>query len=205
MLRERRMVSVMKLFQTKFLAPILLTIAGCADATNVGAVDPTSATIDPALSRDKTTAALSGIPESGDECRMIAVVGAPIAVSELHDPNLQQTVSRADVASYGTTNDPIRKGVVLATVVGKQPTGELLGNHNIVFAEGGGLRTLNDVISITPTADKCIVNANVTMNFHDGSGAFDGYSGTGTAKATLNFCGGVGHAEIYGRVCRIKK
>jgi hypothetical protein len=144
---------------------------------------------------------LSGIPESGASCRDFALVAAPIAVMHLEDPKIQQTAGRATFASWGPGGDRMLDGAATATVVGKQPSGELLGNHHLLFAEGT-IRSQNDVITLTPTNDKCVFNAKVKMIYHDGSGEFAGYAGTGVAEAKLNFCGAAGRAEIYGRLCK---
>jgi len=187
-----------------FAFAVLLPLAtGCATA----AAAPTklsSASIDSALTHEKATAALAGIPETGSDCRVIALTAAPIGLQHLQDPNLQQTVGHARMATYGGTssaNGRVFEGTVLATIVGKQPSGELLTYHHIVFPEGT-LRTHDDPVTITPTADKCIVNAEAKVNFQDGTGELAGLSGKGAAKATLNFCGGVGHAVVYGRLCK---
>ncbi len=180
---------------------LLPLVAACSNA--VAAPSVTAASIDPALTRDKATAALAAIPESGTDCRVIAVVGEPIAADHIDNPSLQQTTGRARAVAFASGNHPERalEGVALATVVGKKPSGELLADHHLLFAEGS-LRTHNDIVPLKPTADKCVFTSKVTVNFHDGSGEFAGYSGTGTADATLNFCGGVGRAVIYGRVCK---
>lgn len=200
-----RMVFGMKTRSLSLLSVTILSIAACADPVATGVTDPSSATLDPSLSRERTTKALEGVASSGTDCRDLAILGAPIAVTHLQSADLTQTVGQAQLVSFGpTSTDPAKRGVVLATVVGKQPTGELLGNHHIVLSDGT-LRTQNDVIAMTPTADKCIVNAKVKMNFHDGAGAYAGYSGTGTAEATIDFCGAPGRATIYGRVCKAPK
>jgi hypothetical protein len=172
----------------------------CAQTAPVP-TQPTSASMDTALSKEKTNAALASTPESGTDCRTFAVVAAPIAAKHLEDPNIQQTVGRTQLVSYGKTGEKVLEGATVATVVGKQPSGELLGNHILAFPEGT-IRSQNDVISLAPTADKCVFNAKVKMIYADGSGEFAGLSGSGNAEAMLNFCGGVGRGTIYGRLCK---
>lgn len=155
-----------------------------------------------ATNAEKANAALKSVPERGQACRVIAVEAGPVAVSHAQDPNLQQTVGRARLSVFQKGQRPQQsEGVVLATIVGKQPTGELLGNHHLVFPNGT-LRTVNDVIFMTPTSDQCVMNARVQINVQDGTGDFAGYSGSGTAEAQLNFCGSAGRAVIYARICR---
>jgi hypothetical protein len=179
-----------------------LALAACNTASASTATTPTTSA-DVALTRERTAAALAQVPESGAECRMIAVVGAPIAAPHLENPEIQQTAGRATLASFAGGEARQLEGTVLGTVVGKRPSGEMLGNHHLLFAEGS-IRTENDVITLKPTADKCVMNASVVMNFKDGTGAFAGLSGTGTAESALNFCGAPGRATIYGRVCKAK-
>jgi hypothetical protein len=154
-----------------------------------------------ALDRATAESAVAGVADSGSDCRVVALVGEPIAFKHLEDPNIQQTAAYSRLAFYGGTDDPVRHGTVVATIVGKEPTGQLLGNHAMTFTDGI-LRTKNDVIALTPTSDSCVFHANVQMNFFDGTGAFAGYSGSGTATADLNFCGAPGRAVIYGKVCK---
>jgi hypothetical protein len=183
------------------LASLVSGAAACSHAMAAPA-RTTSSMLDVALTRDSATAALASVPESGPDCRMVAIVASPIAAAHLEDPKIQQTAGKAQLVSYGSDgSERVLDGTGMATVVGKQPTGELLGNHHILFAEGS-LRTQNDVIALTPTDDKCVFDAKVKMIFHDGSGEFAGLSGTGNAEAKLNFCGGVGRAVIYGRLCK---
>jgi hypothetical protein len=175
--------------------------AACATAT--AAPTLTAASIDPALTRDKAAAALASTPESGKDCRLIAITAAPIAVQHLDSPNLQQTLGHTRLAQFSNASagERVFEGTTLATIIGKQPTGEMIGNHHVLFAEGG-LRTRNDIITVTPTKDKCIVTAKAKVNFYDGTGEFAGYSGAGVADATLNFCGAAGHAVVYGKICK---
>jgi hypothetical protein len=180
----------------------------------VACASPTSSPTDPAsedsagtggdaeaLDRAKAGSAVIGIVDSGSDCRVVAVVGEPIAFKHLEDPKAQQTAAYSRLAFYGGTDNPVRHGTVVATIVGMKPTGQLLGNHTMAFTDGI-LRTKNDVIALTPTSDQCVFRANVEMNFYDGTGAFAGYSGSGTATADLNFCGAPGRAVIYGKVCK---
>jgi hypothetical protein len=192
-----------RLFFAALLPALVPAFAACSNATAAPSV--TAASIDQALTREKATAALAAIPENGTDCRMIAVVGEPIAAQHLDNPSLQQTLGRAHLVAFANGASPERtlEGSALATVVGKKPSGELLANHHLLFA-AGSLRTQNDVVPLQPTADKCVFTSKVTVNIHDGTGEFAGMSGTGTADATLNFCGGVGRAVIYGRVCKAK-
>lgn len=184
------------------ITAVLLPLAAAACQTaNAAPTQPTSASIDPALTHEKVSAALSGVPQNGADCRDFGVLATPIAAPHLEDAKIRQTVGRATLVSWGAAGERTYDGVGLATVVGKQPTGELLGNHHLLFAQGG-IRSQNDVIALTPTNDKCIFNAKVKMIYHDGTGEFAGYSGAGSADATLNFCGGVGRAAIYGRICK---
>jgi hypothetical protein len=158
---------------------------------------------DPALSRTKAAAALSGTPSNGKDCRDLALAGDPVAVSHIGNPDLQQTLAHVQFALYGAQKGADRSydGTVLATIVGKEPTGELRGNHHIV-SSAGTIRTERDIIALSPTADKCIMNAKAKIFYKDGTGEFAGYSGVGVAEATLNFCGGAGHAVVYGRLCK---
>jgi hypothetical protein len=182
---------------------LLPLVAACSNAAAAPSV--TAASFDAALSREKATAAVASIPENGADCRLIALVGNPIAAPHIDNDALQQTVARTRLVSFASGSQPgtAVEGTVLATVVGKKATGELLADHNMAFPEGS-LRTHNDVIPLQPTADKCVFTSKVTVNFHDGTGQFAGLSGTGTGDATLNFCGGVGHAVVYGRLCKAK-
>jgi hypothetical protein len=182
---------------------LLPLVAACSNAAAAPSV--TAASIDPALSREKATAALAAIPENGADCKLIAVVGEPIAAPHVENDALQQTIGRAHLVVFASGSQPDRtlEGTALATVVGKKPTGELLTDHNMAFAEGS-LRTHNDVVPVQPSADKCIITSHVTVNFKDGTGAFAGLSGTGVGDASLDFCGGVGRAVVYARVCKPK-
>ena len=173
-------------------------IAACSTAD----ADSMKASTDPALSRAKTTAALSGIATTGNDCHDLALSGDPVAVQHIGKADLQQTVARVELEWFGST-DKALDGTVLATIVGKDPTGDLRGNHHIVTREGT-LRTERDVIALTPTKDKCIVNAKAKIFYKDGTGVFAGYSGSGSAEATLDFCGNPGHAVVYGRLCKAK-
>lgn len=153
-------------------------------------------------SLESARAALAAVPEHGQACQIIAITGAPLAVAHLHDPALQQTAGNATVSIFVKGAVTTRRtGTVVATVVGKQPTGELLTNHHLLLADGT-LRTQNDVVSLAPTSDPCVFAATVQVNFHDGTGRFAGLSGTGVSTASLNFCGAPGHAVIYGRLCK---
>lgn len=165
--------------------------------------DSQSPSKDPALSRAKAGAALAGIASTGKECRDLALSGDPVAITHIGNADLQQTVAHAQLTLFGKTAQGDRSfdGTVLATIVGKDPSGDLRGNHHIVTREGT-LRTERDVISLTPTKDKCIVNAKAKVYYKDGTGEFAGYSGSGTAEGTLNFCGAPGHAVVYGRLCK---
>jgi hypothetical protein len=166
-----------------------------------GSVASANSPKDTALTRAKTSAALAGIAATGKDCRDLALVGDPQEVKHLDNPSLQQTLAHVQFTLFAASADKSYDGTVLATIVGKDPNGDLRGNHHIVAREGT-IRTERDVISITPTADKCIVNAKAKIFYKDGTGAFEGYSGTGVAEATLNFCGGAGHAVVYGRLCK---
>jgi hypothetical protein len=178
---------------------LLPAFAACTVAS---ASSPKSSS-DPAVTRAKATAALTGITANGKDCRDLALAGDPVAVVHIGNPDLQQTVAHVQFTLFGSAQDADKSfdGTVLATIVGKDPSGDLRGNHHIVAHEGT-LRTERDVISLTPTKDKCIVNAKAKIFYKDGTGAFAGYSGTGLAEATLNFCGGAGHAVVYGRLCK---
>ncbi len=178
---------------------LLPALAACTAAS----ATPSKSAPDPALTRAKATAALTGITAGGKSCRDLALVGDPVAVSHLGNPDLQQTLGHVQFTLFGAAPDGDRTfdGTVLATIVGKEPSGDLRGNHHIVAREGT-IRTERDIISLTPTADKCIVNAKAKIFYKDGTGEFTGYSGTGVAEATLNFCGAAGHAVVYGRLCK---
>lgn len=158
---------------------------------------------DPALTRAKAAAALSGITSTGSDCRDLALAGDPVAVTHLDTPNLEQTVAHVQFTLFGSgrASEASYDGTVLATIVGKDPSGALRGNHHIVAREGT-IRTQRDIITLTPTKDKCTFNAKAKIFFKDGTGAFAGYSGTGIAEAVLDMCGGPGHAVVYGRLCK---
>lgn len=158
---------------------------------------------DPALTRAKAAAALTGIAGNGNDCRDLALAGDPVAVTHLDTPNLQQTVAHVEFTLFGSgrARDASYDGTVLATIVGKDPSGALLGNHHIVAREGT-IRTQRDLITLTPTNDKCTFNVTAKIFFKDGTGAFAGYSGSGVAEAKLDMCGGPGHAVVYGRLCK---
>lgn len=169
-------------------------LAACSSAS-------ASPSKDAALTRAKATTALAGIKATGKDCRDLALAGDPIAVAHIDNPNLQQTLAHVQFTLFAPSVDQSYDGSVLATIVGKEPSGELRGNHHIAAKEGT-IRTERDVISLTPTSDKCVVTAKAKIFYKDGTGAFEGYSGTGVAEATLNFCGGAGHAVVYGRLCK---
>jgi hypothetical protein len=181
------------------LCGLLPAITACT----VASATPSKTSGDPVLTRAKATAALVGTAATGKDCRDLALVGDPIGVAHISNPDLQQTLARVQLTLFGQAPSVEQSydGIVLATIVGKDPTGELRGNHHIVTHDGT-LRTERDVIAITPTKDKCIVNAKAKIFYKDGTGVFAGYSGTGLAEATLNFCGAPGHAVVYGRLCK---
>ena len=183
---------------------LLPLVAACSNAA-AAAPSVTAASVDPALSREKANAAVASIPENGADCKVIGLVGEPIAAPHVDNDALQQTIGLTHLVVFAKGEQPERRleGTTLATVVGKKPTGELLTDHNMAFSEGS-LRTHNDVVPVQPTADKCIITSHVTVNFKDGTGAFAGLSGTGVGDATLNFCGGVGRAVVYARLCKAK-
>ncbi len=190
-----------------FAAGVASLGAACAPAATgqAGQTSLTCSSEDVALSREKADVALAAIPAAGGDCRVVAIEGAPFAVTHLQDANLQQTIGRGRLVAFADGDHPEKEyeGTVLATLVGKQPTGETLGNHHMMFPEGA-LRTQNDVISMSPTADKCVFNAKAKVYFHDGAGEFAGYSGQGVAEAQLNFCGAEGNAIVYGRLCKVE-
>ena len=184
------------------LLPALVAVfAAACQSTAAPPTQPSTMSGDTALTRQRATAALVGIAEGGAGCRDFALVSSPIAVMHLEDPKAQQTAGRATFASWDAGGERNLEGAAVATIVGMQPSGELLGNHHLLFAEGT-LRSQNDVIALAPTTDPCVFNAKVKMIYRDGSGEFAGYSGAGVAEAKLNFCGAPGRAEIYGRICR---
>jgi hypothetical protein len=158
-----------------------------------------------APSREITAERVAGLRVEGTNCREIGVENAPIAAAHLDDPMRQQTAGESELAAYfpdGSSKPSL--GTALATIVGKQSTGELLGNHHFLYGDGT-LRTKNDVITITPTDDKCVVDAKVKLFFVDGTGAFAGLSGEGVAEGRLDFCGAVGRVKIYARLCEVAK
>jgi hypothetical protein len=182
---------------------VFCSLLPAALACSPASASPSKAGADLALSRARTTAALSGVSASGKDCRDLALIGDPVAVSHIDNPSLQQTLAPVQFTLFGAGHDADRSfaGTVLATIVGKDPSGDLRGNHHIVAREGT-IRTERDVISLAPTNDKCIFNVKAKIFYKDGTGAFEGYSGTGLAEATLNSCGGAGHAVVYGRLCK---
>jgi hypothetical protein len=168
--------------------------------TALAAAGPAKTSAKTALTRAKARAALADVEAKGTDCHDLALVGDPIPVTHLQDDKLQQTVASVQIAWFGTATKKL-DGTVLATIVDKDANGALRGNHHIVTHDGT-LRTERDVINLTPTDDKCIFNAKATIYYKDGTGVFAGYSGTGNAEATLDFCGGPGHAVVYGRLCK---
>jgi hypothetical protein len=186
----------MHTIQRALLCGLVPAIAACTAASAA----PNKGSADPVLSRAKATAALASIKGSGKDCHDLALVGDPVGVAHIGNADLTQTVAQVQLNWLGQAEQAY-DGTVLATIVGKEPTGELRGNHHIV-TRAGTLRTERDVISLTPTKDKCIVNAKAKIFYKDGTGIFAGYSGTGLAEATLNFCGEPGHAVVYGRLCK---
>ena len=140
-----------------------------------------------ALSLETARAKLAAVPDPGN-CAIVAFTGTPFAIQHLHDKNLTQTAAPVRFALYASAGVTRSDGTVVATIVGQLPTGEVLGNHHLV-SDKGGFRTLNDVIAMTPTADKCVMKATAKLNFHDGTGVFAGLRGAGVAEATLNLCG----------------
>jgi hypothetical protein len=166
----------------------------------LAAAGPARTSAKTALSRAKARAALADVEAKGSDCYDLALVGDPIPVTHLQDAKLQQTIAGVQIAWYGSSTKKLA-GTVLATIVDKDANGALRGNHHIVTHDGT-LRTERDVITLTPTDDKCIFNAKATIFYKDGTGVFAGYSGTGSAEATLDFCGGPGHAVVYGRLCK---
>jgi hypothetical protein len=193
--------------------PLLVACGSEGDGSS-GAASPGVATVgsdlsvagEPGLTRDATTQALAGIPYGGTDCMDMALSETPIRVAHLdvngNPESIQETGSQAKVVLYGATGqDRVTEAVVVATVVGQAPSGQLYGNHNALFLDGT-LRSLRDLVSLSPTSDPCVFDADVKMNFYDGTTRFAGYSGAGTAKGQLNFCGAPGHIYIYGRLCK---
>jgi hypothetical protein len=196
--------------------PLIIACGGAGDGPS-GAPETTGATavasplssapVEPALTREATEKALAGIAPNGTDCLDMALSEAPIRVAHLdvngnEEPNIQETGSQAKVVFYGATaDDRVTEATVVATVVGQTPTGGLYGNHNALFLDGT-IRSLRDVVSLSPTSDPCVFDANVQMNFYDGSREYAGRSGAGVATGQLNFCGAPGHITIYGRLCK---
>lgn len=152
------------------------------------------------LSADRAAEALRSLPERGRGCELVAIVANPVLAPHHHDPNLQQTVGAARFAQFSGRGTQLDDGVALATITGKTSTGLTLANHHFVTPRGV-LRTLNDEVALTPTADPCKFDATVKVNFVDGTRAYEGLSGTGVARASLDFCGAPGRAVVYGRLC----
>lgn len=178
----------------------LASLATVLVTTALAAAGPAKTSAKTALTRAKARTALAGVETKGDDCHDLALVGDPIAVSHIQDDKLQQTLASVQISWYGTSTKKL-DGTVLATIVDKDASGALRGNHHIVTREGT-LRTERDVITLTPTEDKCIFNAKATIYYKDGTGVFAGFAGNGVAEATLDMCGGPGHAVVYGRLCK---
>jgi hypothetical protein len=190
---------------------VLPLVAACADSEEAQApqspkaTTATGSTPSGAPTREVTAERVAGLPAAGMNCQEMGIQNAPIAAAHLDDPMRQQTAGGSALEAYlpdGSSRPSF--GTALATIVGQQPSGELLGNHHFLYGDGN-LRTQNDVISITPTDDKCIVDAKVKLFFVDGTGKFAGLSGEGVAEGRLDFCGGIGRVNIYARLCQAAK
>lgn len=134
-------------------------------------------------------------------CEAFEALSRPAAVVHFQDPNLKQTVGRFALRTEHDGWPSARGGIALATIVGSEPNGSLLGNHHFVLGDGA-IRTHNDTIDMTPTGDPCVFDVTSNLFIADGSGRYAGVTGTARAKGQVNFCGPPGRVYIWGELCR---
>ncbi len=126
----------------------------------------------------------------------------PNSITHIHDATLQQFVGRTRMTRGGwRLGLGKRRGAFLGTVVGQNPDGSLLANHHISF-DGGVVRTENDNVVLTPTADACVLDLSADLFFVDGTGAFEGRSGTGRAYGTFDVCTNAIDLSYRAELCR---
>ena len=166
---------------TKSLA-LLITFTG------VAAAEPASEAELPAQPR----------ADAGAGCTWVSAVARPIGVAHFQDPTLQQT---AGTLALRRGRDAVRAGTVVATIVGQAADGSLRGNHHFLFADGI-FRTKDDRVTLTPTANACVLEAATTIAVVEGTGAFAGLAGTLAGAGTIDVCGAPGWIAISGRLCK---
>lgn len=169
-----------------------LVILGLVSVPGVSGADPAR------ITDAEPVAAPAADPGPG--CAWIEAIAQPIAVSHFQDAKLQQTAGTLAVRRGG---DAIRRGTVLATIIGQDADGTLHGNHHFLLGDGL-LRTRNDRVAVKPTADKCVFDVESTLNVVDGGGSFAGLAGTLTARGSVNFCGSPGRITIAGKLCKAR-
>jgi hypothetical protein len=131
-------------------------------------------------------------------CEPLIAIARPIAAPHFHDANLQQTAGRLTmrIGALG-----VRTGTSVATIVGQSASGAPLGNHDWLFADAG-MRTQNDLLALAPTADPCVFDVSSEIYIVEGTGAYDGLTGTVAGTGFVDFCGAEGRVDIQGFVCR---
>jgi hypothetical protein len=184
------------------LALVTGALSGCADAAASpappAANEATAAATADALD---TPSAKAFDAKANAGCRWVEAVARPIGVSHFQDPKLQQTAGQ--LFARFSSRDEVEAGTILATVLGPDAGGTLRGNHHLLFRDGV-LRTKNDPITVTPSADACKLDVRSELMVVDGTGALKGLTGTLTAQGTLDVCGAPGRIRIAGKLCAAK-
>lgn len=139
--------------------------------------------------------------DAGAGCVWVSAVVHPVGMVHFDNATLQQS---AGTLALRHGRDAVRRGVIVATIVGADKDGSLRANHHLLFGDGT-MRTRNDTVAAKPGSNKCSLDVKATVNVVDGTGTFAGAAGTLTARGTLDVCGGAGRIALDGKVCRPAK
>ncbi|MCH9687367.1 MAG: hypothetical protein K0V04_38390 [Deltaproteobacteria bacterium] len=137
-------------------------------------------------------------------CFAVGGLVATTVAPHLHDPALLQQVGPMILVSL----DPYHpfpgvwfsKGSILATITALNELGEASVNHHFALSRGT-IRTQDDDIALTPTADPCVFDLDGVLNVVDGTESFAGVTGTGVAQGTSDVCTGRGQIAWQAELC----
>ncbi len=137
-------------------------------------------------------------------CFIVGGLVATTVAPHLHDPTLVQQVGPMILVSLDPYNPfPgvwFSKGSILATITALSEFGEATVNHHFALSRGT-IRTLDDDIALTPTADPCVFDLDGVLNVVDGTESFAGVTGSGVAQGISNVCTGRGQIAWQAELC----
>ena len=123
--------------------------------------------------------------------------------------SVSATEQQGTILVKGRKLDGYRVASLRGLITGGAPGGGFLLNHSIVFTHprrpASRLYTEGDVVTLTPTADPCVVDVLEEVHLAGGDGTFadvDVVASSGRAEGTINVCTLQNRFELRMRLCR---